>query len=284
MKYLSILFIAILFISSANITHNNIKEGVKITVKINDSTEITIIQVIELETNLPIYYYSELLIPACNTGECKLINVDLYWDIYGNYYKYTYPKSSPLTKVNHKEFKKYEYSKLHKLLNDKTSKLKDLKFTDLTEKQADKWYKTDGNTSATIKFIDKTKIKGAVKTTHTLWHIANGIAQTKIKEATKKYFSTNNLPSLFKNDPINEGQIIKVMIDFDKFNLTQTQKLINNIEENNISFSKVKSILNKKITDKNLEKQILIGNYFLRNNKQNCRVKKINKSINYSNQ
>jgi len=64
-----------------------------------------------------VYYYSELRIPACNTGECKLIKITMYWDIFGNYFKYYVPKNSPLTKVGHKNFNDKEYILLHKIKN-----------------------------------------------------------------------------------------------------------------------------------------------------------------------
>ena len=156
-------------------------------VSINDSTKIEIKQIIDKTTNLPIYYSSNLYVPACNTGECKIIRLKMYWDIYGNYFKYQVKKTEPLTKYNHEAFKAKEYVKLHLLLCDTASEFKAITFKNLTEKQAGKKYnKTDARSGATIKFINLDNIKGAVKTSHTLWHIANGKAQEAILKASEE--------------------------------------------------------------------------------------------------
>lgn len=258
------------------------KEGEKFDIQINDSSKINIVQVINSETKLPIYYYSNLYVPACNTGECKLIELTMYWDVFGNYYKYTVPKANKLTKADHKPFKKGDYSKLHLILNDTASSLKTLKFNELTEKQAHERFKTDGNSGASIKFSGETNIKGAIKTSHTLWHIANGTAKNKIASATNKYFHKHKeLAKLFNNNPKSSTEIIKVLIDFDRFNLTQTQKAINNIEEYKIDLKPIKSSIKNSFKDENINKTILVANYCLRNKHKSSNAKAVVKSINY---
>jgi hypothetical protein len=206
----------------------------------------------------------------------------MYWDIYGNYFKYTVPKASPLTKADHKPFKKSDYYKLHIILTDTTSSLKTLKFNELTEEQADKKFKTDGKTGASIKFIGELHIKGAVKTSHTLWHIANDEAHDKIARATDKFFHNHKeLSSLFKNDPKSSTGIIKVLVDVDRFNLTQTQYLIKNIEQNNIELKPIKSSLKTSFKTDNIDKTILFANFCIRNQYKSGKAKKVVKSINY---
>jgi len=284
MKKIFLLSLVTILLSFTLTNSSKIKDGEQFKVKINDSTEITIIQAINTQTNLPIYYYSNLSIPACNTGECKIIEMTMYWDIYGNYYKYSVPKGTPLTKANHKEFSKSDYIRLHLILNDTSSRLKNLAFNHLTETQADKWYKTDGNTGASIKLMDKTKIKGAIKTSHTLWHVANNKYNNKIKNATEKYFRTHTeLPNLFKNDPATSTDIIKLLTDLDRFNLTQLQNLISIIETNKIELSEIKSVLKNSFNDKDMSKKILVSNYCLRNKHKSSKAIKIAKSINYFN-
>jgi len=274
--------IALLGFTLINTPKIETKDGEKFDVQINDSSKITIIQAINSETNLPVYYYSNLYVPACNTGECKIIEITMYWDIYGNYFKYTVPKASPLTKADHKPFKKSDYSKLHLILTDTSSSLKTLKFNDLTEKQADKHFKTDGKTGASIKIIGEPRIKGAIKTSHTLWHIANGEAHNKIARTTDKYFHKHsNMPDLFQNDPKSSTGIIKVLVDFDRFNLTQTQKVISNIEQYNIDLKSIKSSIKHSLSCKNSDKALLFANYCLRNQHKSGKAKKIVKSLNY---
>ena len=258
------------------------KDGDKFEVQINDSSKITIIQAINSETNLPVYYYSNLHVPACNTGECKIIEITMFWDIYGNYFKYSVPKASPLTKADHKPFKKGDYVKLHLILNDTTSSLKNLKFNELTEKQANKRFKTDGKTGASIKFVGETHIKGAVKTSHTLWHIANGNAHDRIARTTDKFFHNHKeMPTLFQNNPKSSTGVIKVLVDFDRFNLTQTQKLISNIEQYNINLKQIKSSVKNSLSCKNSDKAILFANYCLRNQHKSGKAKNVVKSFNF---
>lgn len=274
-----IIFLGFTLINTSNI---EVKDGENFNVQINDSAEITIVQAINKETNLPVYYYSNLFVPACNTGECKIIVMKMYWDIYGNYYKYTVPKNSSLTKAQHKPFSKKEYYKLHLILNDTTSSLKTLKFDELTEKEAKKRFITDGKTGASIKFVGEMRIKGAIKTSYTLWHIANGIAHKKIAKETAKYFSKHKeLTSLFKNDPKTNTDIIKLLVDFDRFNLTQTQRLIKNIEDNNIELKPIKSSIKKCFKNKNIDKTIMLANYYLHYNYKSFKAKNVVKSINY---
>jgi len=282
-KILFLVPIAILLgFTLINTTQTNTTDGEKFKVKINDSTEITIVQAINSETKLPVYYYSKLYVPACNTGECKIIDITMYWDIYGNYFKYIVPKASPLTKADHKPFKKSDYSKLHIILTDTSSSLKTLKFNELTEKQAVKRFKTDGKTGASIKFIGELHIKGAVKTSHTLWHIANDEAHDKIAHATNKFFSDNKeLPSLFKNEPKSSTDIIKVLVDVDRFNLTQTQYVIKNIEKYKVELKPIKSALKNSFKDGNADKAILFANFCLRNQYKSGKANKVVKSINY---
>jgi len=259
------LIIAVVIIFSYNFNYINISsnKGKQFNININDTSEIIVQQVVDPKTKLPVYYYSNLNIPACNTGECKLIIMTMYWDMYGNYYRYTVPENIPLTKANHKEFNKSDYVRLHKILNDKTSKLKDLEFNKLTEKQADNNYKTDGNTGATIKFIDKTKIKGAVKTTHTLWHVANGKVQKEILSMTNEEIN-NNPNKIFNSKLSTKEETLTILKTDNELSLIQLQIIINFIEKNKIDLDKqLKNELKNKMIGE--DKTLLINDYFLRN-------------------
>jgi len=251
-----------------------IKKGEEFTVEINDSTKITIIQALNKENNLPVYYYSELNIPACNTGECKLIEMTMYWDIFGNYYKYSVPSNTPLTKVGHKKFKKKEYLLLHQILNDQNSKLKDIKFSDLSEKQAGEKFKTDARSGASIKlFREKSSIKGAVKTCHTLWHVANGETKNKIAQQTKSFFNnkSNRIPDYGKN---KANETIKKI---NEYNLTQVQFFIKNLNKEEFDKKDFSKSLNKLGYSLSINKAILFSNYAsktkLKITKQQKRIK-----------
>jgi len=234
----------------------------KFDIQLDDTTSITINQVVDKITNFPIYYYSDLLVPACNTGECKIIDLKMFWDIYGNYYKYEVRSDRPLTKYDHKEFKAKEYIKLHMLLCDTSSKLKDIKFNDLTEKQAGKKYKeTDGSSGETIRFFGSSNVQGAVKTTHTLWHIAHGKALHEINELTNNYLLTNDKSILYKK--LNSSNSLKKLVEnFDDLSVTEVSTLLKNIEEENVK--QIEITLENTLGNRNIENKILVSNYFLR--------------------
>ena len=220
-----ILFVTLLSNQYLKFENNNFEYA------INDSTKIIINE--NFESKLPMYY-SKMTIPACNTGECKLIEITMFWDIYGNYLKYEVPKDAPLTKYNHKEFKKNEYIRLHKILNNPNSKYSKFTIENLTEKQAKSKYKVDATSGSTIKLLyDAQRIKGAVKTTHTLWHIANGKIKNILSEKTNIKYSEKEKPY--------EDIFLKTLND----------NQIKGCED--------------KILKENKDMSILISNYFLRN-------------------
>ncbi|NPA44295.1 MAG: hypothetical protein GXO49_02055 [Chlorobi bacterium] len=250
MKKNTLILLTVIFLFSILLSSKYIKfEKNSFEYAINDSTKITIKE--DFKGKFPVYY-SEMIIPACNTGECRLINITMFWDIYGNYLKYSVPKDAPLTKYNHKEFKKNEYLRLHKILNNPKSKYSKFTIDKLTEKQAKNKYKVDATSGSTIKLLyDAERIKGAVKTTHTLWHIANGKIKNILFKKTKNKYS--NSKSKLPYDNI--------------FTKTLNKNLIEQEES--------------KISNNNKDVSILISNYFLRNNIKSKKSKKFLKQYNF---
>jgi len=265
MKNLSIVFLVfILFGFTINKAKLDGIIGETFEVQINDSTQIKINQLLSKTTNLPIYYYSDLYIHACNTGECKMIDLKMFWDIYGNYFKYEVKNEVPLTKYDHKVFKSKEYIKLHLLLCDTASDFKTISFDKLTEKQADKKFKTDAKSGATIKlFSSNNNIKGAIKTSHTLWNVANGKElQQKIIKQTEKLVSK-------KGKAFNDEKI--QWQNFNKLDLTQVAFLLKKIKNTEDSKEILEKTFEKDVSD---DKNMLVSNYFFRT-KISC--KKANK-------
>ncbi len=235
-----------------------IKDETGFKYKINDSTEIIVKKVFDLKSEVPLYYYSKMNIPACNTGECMLMNITMYWDSYGNYFKYEVPQNFLLTKCSHKKFKKKDYIKLHKILNNPNSKYSKFTIENLTEKQAQNKYKTDATSGSTIKFVfDSERIKGAVKTTHTLWHIANGRINKILKNKTRE---------VKVSDFTNKEFFISYEINKKEHKIFDTD-FINKIE--------------KQISKKNINQSILISNYLIRNNIKSKKSNKFLKQINF---
>ena len=263
MKYLLLIIIAVVISSFTliNTLQSTEIKGNSYKVKINDTTEIVVQQMLDLETKSVVFYSSQLYVPACNTGECKMIEMTMFWDVYGNYFKYTVSQNTPLTKANHKLFTKSDYIKLHLILNNTKSKLKEFKISDLTEKQAGKRFKTDAKSGASIKFFGEPRIKGAIKTTYTLWHIANGTVSSKINKLSQTFIKKENL--LVKSDMEIEKELEKI----DIYNIIDTQILIESIENKNVEDKKLQKYFIKStsvLSETNNDKAILITNLLIR--------------------
>ncbi len=263
---LSTLFLLIFgFISSKN----SYKIAKTFDIQITDTSSIFVNQVIDKNTNEIAFYYSDFIVPACNTGECKLINLRMYWDCFGNYFKYEAKKDNPLTKYNHKKFKKREYSKLQKILCDTSLVYKSLNITDLTDEESEKKYKTDAMSGATLKiFSDKNRIKQAVKTVYTLWHIANGNVYKTLKDEIEINTKENNtLEQIIKEK--NKEKLLNL-------NIAQFSHLLKLIE----SKQELKNKENFKFINNSLkgtydDKTILLADFYVRNKIKSSIPKKI---------
>ncbi len=197
----------------------------------------------------------------CINDKCEIMDIKMYWDIFGNYYKIELPENKNLSKLNHKKFSDKEYFKLHNILLDTTSDFHFLKLEDLTEKQAENsFYETDAISGATIKHRDFECINGAVKTTYQLWHIANGNISKKIirKKAIMRYKRNTN--------------------DILEFNIF-LKDLESNISENKLRIKK----LTKEVSFSQEEKALLFYNFLIRNNIKGERKYKKNYKKKYLN-
>ena len=247
------------------------KLGKTYDIQINDTNSVFVNQVIDKESGETVFYYSDFIVPACNTGECKLIDMRMYWDIFGNYFKYEVKKSNPLTKYNHKKFKKKEYRKLHRIICDTSLVYRTLDIKDLTSEKAEEKYKTDAMSGATLKiFADKNRIKGAVKTVYTLWHIANGNVHKTLSDEinfdskSKEY---NTFISLIENEKVNE---------ISKLNLSSFAKLLRIIELNtNLQNKKTYKLLNSLYKNLDKDKTFLLSDFFIRNKIKNSKAIKV---------
>lgn len=154
------------------------------------------------EKEQPCQYYSHVLTPVCKDGLCYLVEIDLYWDLLGNFVKYEVPTGRPLTKFDHVEFTKEDHEKLYEILADKTSFLRDYKAEDLIDPNIQKVSKTevDAVSGATSALVKSGVVSGAVYTSHTLWHIVNGEIAGQIVRHTEAIFSDSLLVQMLQSD------------------------------------------------------------------------------------
>ncbi len=139
------------------------------------------------EEGMPMYYFREVKQYPCK-GEyvCRIMDLTLYFDVYGNYMMYRLQEGKELTKINHKEFSISDYKKLHKILNNENSELKYCNYADLTMAKVENQYHVDALSGATAEDLEFEYINGAIKTTYALWKIAHGEICDAIQSETCK--------------------------------------------------------------------------------------------------
>lgn len=148
---------------------------------------------------IPMYYHAYMLTPVCEDDICKPVYIGLYWDLLGNFLRYSVPPKHPLTKMDHEEFEQPEYEKLHRILMDTNSLLKDYEVDELIESTTNtKSGDVDAVTGATAKSLQAVIIPGALYTCYTLWHIVHGRATDTITKITDSIMSAELL-SYFLN-------------------------------------------------------------------------------------
>lgn len=118
------------------------------------------------------YWYYRIFTPVCLTGECRPIDIGIYWHFSGKYLGIEIYRE-PLTKIDHSEFSPLDYDRLESILQNEWSDLREYTAEELVEpldKVRDQT-QVDGVTGATRKAISEAAVKDAVYTTHTIWHL-----------------------------------------------------------------------------------------------------------------
>ncbi len=116
-----------------------------------------------------LYWHRKLETPVCLTGECKVVNVGIYWYSTGEFMGLEV-YGEQLTKTDHSVFSNEDYDQLITILQNDWSALREFEFEELLDEgQVD----VDGVTGATRKEIANEAVQNAVYTTYTLWHLAH---------------------------------------------------------------------------------------------------------------
>jgi hypothetical protein len=139
------------------------------------------------------YYYYECLVntPVCNDTLCQLVRLNIFWDLSGNYIQFDTIPGYPLSKNDHKPFNKEDYQKLHATLSDGNSVLRRKAEDELLDTTQTRYSeKIDGATGATALQIKHSVVEGALYSTYSLWHLANGNFRKSLKDATLKNYDT----------------------------------------------------------------------------------------------
>ncbi len=158
---------------------------VPVNIDFNDTLHNNTLLVHTNKNGIPVKYSRQLVTSVCIESECRLVNVELFWNITGRYLGFKIPVGEFLSKTKHKPFKPEEYDRLHELLGDQNSALANYTIKQLVP-PLDSTMKVDAVSSATIAAVLDYIVEGAVYTTYTLWHIAYGSTKREIEKLTSK--------------------------------------------------------------------------------------------------
>lgn len=166
---------------------------------INDSIRVQVNLQYD-EEGLPDHYFCHINTPVCEHGLCRLMILDVYWDLLGNFLKYELPPHSPLTKFDHHEFTKEDHEKLYGILSDNASILRDYPVGDLVDTQVKRKSEVvDAVSAATRVGVKDAIVGGAVYSTYVLWHIVNGSIASRIEAYTHPLFNDAMLMKMFNS-------------------------------------------------------------------------------------
>lgn len=135
-------------------------------------------------------WYLYLHTPVCMTGECKEVDVGLFWHFDGEFLGYEVYQEH-LTRTDHSQFSDSDYERLTQVLADKSSILGEYAYDDLLITPADS--SVDGITGATRQDITSEAVDGAVYTCFTLWHICHGAIKVYIEDLTSALIADSAL-------------------------------------------------------------------------------------------
>lgn len=145
---------------------------------------------------LPLFYYADILTPVCIDGLCKPVNVELYWNLLGQYVGYGDYPGKLLTKYDHDLFEQKDYLKLHNLLKDKSSVIGRRRLSQLYDKNTArtdtikfKGVEVDAISGATRKEIKESIVEGGLYSCYTLWHLVNGPATELMRDNLASIYS-----------------------------------------------------------------------------------------------
>jgi len=150
-----------------------------------DSMGLQEVNVLVDTENRRVLYTSDISTPVCADGDCRLMEIRLYWTLLGEYAGFDHYRNAPLTKHDHDEFLSTDYLKLHQLLMDNNSILKRRKIDELVKKPKEPEMEgVDAVTGATIKEVKESVVGGALYSCYTAWHLVHGPIKDAIQKRT----------------------------------------------------------------------------------------------------
>lgn len=161
-----------------------------------------------------LYWYRRIKTAVCQTGECKLVDVGLYWDCTGDFFGLEV-YGEHLTKTDHSVFAQADYAKLLDILHNDWSLLREYDFEELTSEPAEmigvENGRADAASGATRKEIASEAVENAVYTTYTLWHLIHNGEKEQLIDLTVEKLNTGDLTGSILN--IGTGKYTLFLLD-----------------------------------------------------------------------
>ncbi len=153
---------------------------------------------------IPIHYFKNIKTDVCFDGECRLLDIDIYWNIPGRYLGFELPKEEFLSKYDHEPFSEDEYKRLHMLLADILLPFDNISFDELIAEPDAETEEIDGVSGATTQDVAKIVIKGAAFTTYKLWNIIYGPTMKFVSNLTESQLTADLISLILKSPDIND--------------------------------------------------------------------------------
>ena len=194
---LQILIVNSFLISPCLAQEGSARTSTAFIAQINDSIKAEVFLRYD-EEGEPDAYVCHINTPVCEHGLCKLLVIDVYWDLLGNFLKYEFPAGEALTKLDHVEFSREDHEQLQKILLDKGSILRDYPAEDLIDRRSQPASdKADAVSAATRVDVKDAVVSGAVYSTYVLWHIVNGPIASRIIDHSKPLLTEERVEKMF---------------------------------------------------------------------------------------
>lgn len=163
----------------------------------------TLFQVVSKE-GTPVSYFRKIIQSVCFDEKCRLLTVNLYWNITGRYLGFELPAGEFLSKTDHVPFGPAEYAQLNKLLADSLSPLSGFSLNDIVPKADTTSKGVDGVTSATSSNVSAYVLKGAGYTTYTMWHLIYGKTRHQVMQLTEKILSPELILKILRSKDMGD--------------------------------------------------------------------------------
>lgn len=180
----------------------NVHEVIPLIIEFNDTLlNDTLFEYLNKNME-PIMYSRKFLTGVCIDGKCRLLNIELFWNITGRYLGFELPGGEFLSKTEHVKFNSSEYDKLQNLLCNRNSALANYKLEDLVPVKDTT--ETDAVSTATIAAVLDYIVPGAVYTTYTLWHLVYGSTKPHIVKITSDKITSEIVLKLLNGHNVSD--------------------------------------------------------------------------------